>query len=665
MRRFLLILLAILALLVGLYAIVGYLVVPRVAKGQVESLLADRLGVAAEIETLSFDPFRLMLSARGFRMGDSGFRELDIDLDVAPFLRRAVVVDEIRLVGAVVELRISEAGQLRLAGIDLGSEAEPQAEPDAAPPASEPVLAALDVRRLAIEDGRFRLVDQSRSPALERELGPIDLKVEGLGLTELLDPSAPGGAPAEARLSVALDGGASLLLEGQLRAEPLELDLDFTLAALALAGLQPWVEPVARVELREGVLEASGHVRYADALEATGSLAMAGLEIGEPDVKPALVAWRSLDVTGIDVTGPPWKLVLGSVALAEPRVRLVQGPRGSNLAGAFSSESPVESAPDATGESQPIELEVGPVALADGSFAFEDRTVEPAYRVALESLRASIDRLSTSGGRTRLDVSAKLDGYAAVEVKGSLEPLDFRAFTDLTASARGLELSSFSPYSGRYVGNEIEAGQGSVDAHVRIEGHRVTAENTVVLEDLNFGKRVESPDATALPVPAAAALLANSDGEIRVDLPVRGDLDDPSFSYAGTLLNTVRTLITRVVGSPFTIVGGMVAYGGKLFPPEELGVVAFAPGSAELDENESLKLGAVAEAMQGRPTLEVDLSGGADPALDGDVDHRVLARRRAAAVQEGLESAGVPESRIHIGEIQLGDGLTRTRLEVR
>ena len=60
-----------------------------------------------------------------------------------------------------------------------------------------------------------------------------------------------------------------------------------------------------------------------------------------------------------------------------------------------------------------------------------------------------------------------------------------------------------------------------------------TAENKIILNQLTFGDKVESPEATKLPVLLAVALLKDRDGVIDIDLPISGSLDDPQFSIGG------------------------------------------------------------------------------------------------------------------------------------
>ena len=55
-------------------------------------------------------------------------------------------------------------------------------------------------------------------------------------------------------------------------------------------------------------------------------------------------------------------------------------------------------------------------------------------------------------------------------------------------------------------------------------------DNKVVIDQLTLGDRVESPQATKLPVGLAVTLLRDHEGKINLDIPVTGRIDDPEFS---------------------------------------------------------------------------------------------------------------------------------------
>jgi hypothetical protein len=75
-------------------------------------------------------------------------------------------------------------------------------------------------------------------------------------------------------------------------------------------------------------------------------------------------------------------------------------------------------------------------------------------------------------------------------------------------------------------------------------------------------------------VTLAVALLKNRNGEIDINLPISGSLNDPEFSIGGLVVKVIVNLLVKAVTSPFALLGSV--FGGG----EELSNVDFAFGQA-------------------------------------------------------------------------------------
>jgi hypothetical protein len=145
-----------------------------------------------------------------------------------------------------------------------------------------------------------------------------------------------------------------------------------------------------------------------------------------------------------------------------------------------------------------------------------------------------------------------------------------------------------------------------------IENKTLKAKNYVYLDQFDFGSRVDSPDATDLPVTLAVALLKDRSGKITLDLPVTGRLDDPKFSLGGVILQMVVNLLVKAATSPFALMGAILGGG------EEMSQIEFDYGSAQLNDTADDKLGKLATALYDRPELKLDVSGYVDSTKDRD-----------------------------------------------
>jgi hypothetical protein len=199
-----------------------------------------------------------------------------------------------------------------------------------------------------------------------------------------------------------------------------------------------------------------------------------------------------------------------------------------------------------------------------------------------------------------VDLRGKLDGYAPLEITGRINPLSRDLFVDLKASFKDMDLSPVTPYSGRYAGYAIEKGKLSFDLKYLIEKKKLESQNIVFIDQLTLGEKVESPQATKLPVSLAISLLKDRHGQIRLDIPVAGTLDDPEFSVWRIIVQVLVNILTKAATAPFALLGSLMGGG------EEMSYVEFNAGSAAVGEANAKKLATLGKALKEGPGRSPD-----------------------------------------------------------
>jgi hypothetical protein len=142
-----------------------------------------------------------------------------------------------------------------------------------------------------------------------------------------------------------------------------------------------------------------------------------------------------------------------------------------------------------------------------------------------------------------------------------------------------------------------------MDLKYLIVQKKLDAENKIFFDQLTLGDRVESPEATKLPVKFGISLLKDRKGEIHLDVPVTGRLDDPKFSVFKIVLQVIGNLLAKAATSPFALVSALMGGG------EQLEYAEFEYGSAEVKDETVKKLNTIAKALQDRPELRMDVEG--------------------------------------------------------
>jgi uncharacterized protein involved in outer membrane biogenesis len=358
--------------------------------------------------------------------------------------------------------------------------------------------------------------------------------------------------------------------------------------------------------------------------------------------------WDSLYVKGIDAGYNPLRVRIDEIALADFYSRVIVNADGAlNLQDIMEEGGGKEGG---GGEEKPTGVEAGKepaakqikidrVTLQGGTINFSDKHITPNYFANLKEIGGRISGLSSEEDKfADVDLRGKLEDYAPLEITGKINPLREDLFVDLKVDFKDMDMSSLNPYAGRYVGYEIQKGQLSLNLQYLIVKKKLDSKNNIVFDQLSLGDRVDSPDATKLPVKLAIALLKNRKGEINLDVPVSGYIDDPKFRLGKVILKVLVNILVKAATSPFSLLGAL--FGGG----EELGFVQFDYGSFALDEGARKKLDTLIKALTERPALKLEIKGYVDTEKDREGLRQYLFNKKVKAqkLRETLKKGAAP-----------------------
>jgi uncharacterized protein involved in outer membrane biogenesis len=547
------------------------------------------------------------------------------------------------------------------------------------PPANQAVASTspvIQVGEVRCKGCKVLVDDQTVSPAARLSLHQADLGLKNLSsdLGQVIGFDLNGLGQSNGRLK----------LSGELRVQPLMLRSQLSIANLDLRGVQPYVAPYLNVALVSAKASVNGRLELAAApgkdagqdpqavnARYQGRLALSDLRTQDSVNQADFLRWRSLSLDGLDVT---WKAGalnadLGRIALDDFYGRLIVNPNGKlNLTELVKHEASAESKSLTTPQAapQPAVAAVAPasaasavapspalagmnlrwqgIRLGKGRVDFTDNFIKPNYSARLTQVEGDISAVAASKPEpATVKISGNVDDSAPLLITGQLHPLGPRLYTDIQGSAKGIELTRLTPYAGRYAGYAIEKGTLSVTVHYKVDNGKLEAQNQIFLDQLTFGDKVDSPDATSLPVQFAVSLLKNNRGEIDVSLPVSGSLDDPEFSVGGIVWRVIVNLVTKAVTAPFSLLMG----GGQ----DELGFVPFEPGDDDLNDTARERLDTLVAKLGDRPQVKLEATGRADPVMDEEglrQRHvlRLMRQAKAKATEQPYASSTIaPEER--------------------
>ncbi len=484
-----------------------------------------------------------------------------------------------------------------------------------------------------LRDYRVHLADRVPDDEVQLELGPLNLDIS--------DFDSLATRPFSLKLDTGVGRQGAFQAQGQLQLNPISGQLAVTTRDIDLRIAQAYLSPLVSLELRSGMLSSELQVDLQGteplAFSVRGSVDATQLHTLDTINNRDFVKWQRLQLSGLDYQHPR-SLDIERIDLRQPYARFVVNPDLSTNLNDLLVKRDEPAAQDASKQqaAEPLAIRIGGINIADGSANFADFSLRPPFVTAIQSLNGDIGVLSNREQKAAsVNIAGKVDQYAPVSIKGSLTPFDPLQSLDIATSFRQVELTTLTPYSGKFAGYRIRKGRLNLDLHYRIEQGRLNAENKVVLEQLQLGEKVDSPDAVDLPVRLAVALLKDSKGTISIELPVQGNLNDPEFSVMPIVWQTLRNLVVRAAQAPFKFIAGLAGGGDA-----DLSHVAFAGASSELDGNARKTLDTLAAALVERPALRLEVEGMANAVIDGpmlaeqrlqqefrETQYRILQRR--------------------------------------
>ncbi|MDR2926248.1 MAG: DUF748 domain-containing protein [Azoarcus sp.] len=607
---------------------------------------SDELQVEAGIERLHLSEFVFALRGRKSELLKLGNLTLT-DAAIQPETRLARIgeIDAQGIAVAATHFADGRFDFMALAGKPSPADSK----------ASPPWTFSLD--KASISDSSIRVEDRS----LDGQ--PAVMAASGIELQLSHFTTAKGAEPAKLSLRGHIGKGGSLALKGTFVPEPLRTDLEVDLQNFALPLVQPYLAKHVQVDIRAGQLSTKARLalrQQNETLRGTiaGNLAVRSFSSFDQINNQDFLRWGEFAVHQAKVELEPFALAIGEISVdglasrlildekgklnlreiqrapdeqAPPEEAAAEGETQSNPAD--NPESGTQSAAATDAPPQPLpSIKINRVSLKNSNVAFSDRFIRPNYNVFLGGLSGNLTNLSTDqDAMAALDLQAKIGRDAPVTIKGELNPFRQDKRLNIEAEVKDFDLPGLSGYSGRYIGYGIARGKLSAKLNYRIEDRKLTAENSVFLDQLTFGDAVESPDATRLPVQLAVSLLKNSRGEININLPIGGTLDDPQFSVFGLVLRAFAGLIGKALTAPFS-----------LFGQEELSTLDFDPGSFRVSAAQEERLRELAKTLQERPALKLDITGFANAQRDTEGIRRnklanlVVAEKRRVTGKTGI-----------------------------
>ncbi|MBP3740087.1 MAG: DUF748 domain-containing protein [Bacteroidales bacterium] len=465
-----------------------------------------------------------------------------------------------------------------------------------------------------------------------------------------------GDEGSEGGLNIGFDKGGRLNVDANYDTKESLYHVDVNLEDFSVQNLDSYLADMLRYDdLRGSVnahITADGNVNDIMKSSIGGTVAVNGVDltgskgpVASFDALTVKVNNINLDdnsfdigevrLNGLKATYEQWK-EYSNISLLMPK----KESQGVTLQSGIEEDDdkPAEEAKGKTGK--PMQLHVGSLRVEDASVTYNDHTLPDEFHFPVTGLSVSADDLTTAGGNNA-QVRATLPGGGHLMVRWKGDIVNWKNYQDLFLTIKGLDMRQISPWAVAYTGYPVEDGTFGLTTRLAVNNSELDNQNKIDIYKAKVGDRRKDVSAEVkIPLKAALYILKDKDDKILIEMPVKGNIDNPEFNYMKVVWKTLGNLLVKVATSPARALGSALGINS-----DELEFMVVAPDQHGLTSEQYHILSDLSAIAQSDPRITITLTLHM-PATD---DAEAAAKRNEwlnEQVARYVAEQGVPEGRI-------------------
>ncbi len=566
--------------------IVALKIAPGIAKNYVVDHSEELIGRKMKIENVEFSPFTFTVTVDDFAIFEPdgttpfvAFEKFRINVNPTRLIAKEISVSEIYLKGLYT--RVAQRGDLfNFSDILNKFAADSTADTTAKEEPKVDTTAADSAQALNLDPtealGGFSVAIEN----ITLEKGNIiyeDLKVGSKIHIEDFSVAIPAvyfsNKNTDIGVNLKFANGGDLGVKVQFNMKTQDFGVNVTLNKLALAVAKPYLKDFINYKDFEGTLgvdlNVAGNVNNVLSSNVSGTVSVDDIKLTETSGKAIGVAHVGVGIAKANVNEMDFRVDSVIVDGAYAHLDLLKNGK-TNIdilleplnkpAKAAPVDTTAKEEPKAAEKSKPLKAVINKLQVVNTNVSASDHTPKQTFNYKVSNIAVNGSNINFNTPCT-INVSAAFPegGALTLKYKGALSDI---GTMDAYISVKNLALKHFSPYSHHYTGYPISSGTMAFASENKMNDWNIESKNTIDIYNIDVADKDGTTDPEyTVPMKVGLYILKDKDDKIQFDVPVKGNVKDPEFSYLKIVWQTVMNLLIKVALSPLKVVGNVAATG--------------------------------------------------------------------------------------------------------
>lgn len=546
------IVLIIAGILVGLFLLVAALISP-IAHHYIEKHSKELCNRVVTMDRLYVNLFNGSVTIKGFKALEENdqdvfltFDKLYVNMSVWRLLDKTVKLTEITLVNPDVTV-LQNGNRFNFSDIiDFYKSDEPEED-------KEPSNWTVDLRNITLERGNVLYRDLAVNSRFK--LNELALAIPRIYFSS---------KDTDIGLNLKFDDGGDLNIKLLYAIENNTYNLDVKLNQFSIAAAAPYIKQFLNVGDVGGRLTTDlnivGDLDHILDIMANGNVVFQNLFVTDPKSGEVFSEIGKLDI-GIEKIDIKKNIYHFSRVLTSDANFIYEITEDGNAISRMlalddkidTTETTTETDTATPISTEPIDFLIKDLSINNSRFSYCDYTLRDTVRIPVSQVSSGIQNFRLDGPVTA-DLSAVVgeSGQLTAHWQGNFSDLENQKFSVLL---KNFKLKTVSPYSVHYLAHPISDGVLSFADNSTIVNNYITSENKIDIYNCVVEKKIKGAEKEFnVPLRAAVYILSDRKGKIAFDLPVKGDLSSPEFSYGKIIFKTFCNLMVKIAAAPIDLI---------------------------------------------------------------------------------------------------------------
>ncbi|WP_196139035.1 DUF748 domain-containing protein [Aliikangiella sp. G2MR2-5] len=318
-----------------------------------------------------------------------------------------------------------------------------------------------------------------------------------------------------------------------------------------------------------------------------------------------------------------------------------------------------ESAADSSESSEPLKIKLGQFDLANSEINIAEDSTGELVEQKIVDIKLNLGEVMfgySDAKDTPVAYSMSFAEGGAISGEGMINLGKKDLSTDIKGKIENMNLVSVTRYAARFIGYRIEQGHLNLNYAVKIADKKIDAIFESKLEKFELGELQEHEanemnEELGVPLPMALNLLRDSDDNIELEIPLKGDMNSPDFSIASIVATVTVKAIKNAVIYQYSPLGMLSLASGvfDLATALRFEPIEFTARNTKLSDAGKAQLEKVISIMNDKPKIKMVICGVATRA---DMTESAQASARKAGDDSNKKAKVDPKPLIELAKIR-------------